>query len=117
MNGKLTTHVLDTSIGRPAEGMGIELWGIEGDSRLLLGTAVTNADGRVDAPLLQGDELREGMYELVFAAEDYFRGQKVPDDRLIFDRIPIRFRVKDVTAHYHIPLLAAPGGYSTYRGS
>lgn len=118
MSGRITTHVLDTSMGRPAVGLGIELWRLEEGHRVLLTTAAANADGRVDTPLLQGEDFCEGVYEIVFAAGDYFRRNgQVPDEILLFDRIPIRFTVRDASSHYHIPLLAAPGGYSTYRGS
>jgi|HigsolmetaAR203D_1030402.scaffolds.fasta_scaffold01021_10 2-oxo-4-hydroxy-4-carboxy-5-ureidoimidazoline decarboxylase len=116
--GRLTTHVLDLMRGRPAAGMRIELYRIGADgpeSRKRLRDVRTNADGRTDGPLLEGDELREGMYELVFHAGDYFRDAGA--DIGFLDEVPVRFRIADPTAHYHVPLLAAPGGYSTYRGS
>jgi 2-oxo-4-hydroxy-4-carboxy-5-ureidoimidazoline decarboxylase len=116
--GRLTTHVLDLMRGRPAAGMRIELYRIGADgpeSRKRLRDVRTNADGRTDGPLLEGDELREGMYELVFHAGDYFRDTGA--DIGFLDEVPVRFRIADPTAHYHVPLLAAPGGYSTYRGS
>jgi 5-hydroxyisourate hydrolase len=100
----LTTHVLDIARGRPAAGVAIEL--ARGDE--LLTTAVTNADGRTDAPLL--DALEAGTYELRFAVGDYF-GEG------FLDVVPVRFVVRDPDAHHHVPLLVAPGGYSTYRGS
>jgi 5-hydroxyisourate hydrolase len=102
----LTTHVLDIARGRPAAGVAIEL-SRDGD---LLATAVTNADGRTDAPLL--DALEAGAYELRFAVGDYFG-----DESGFLDVVPVRFVVSDPDAHHHVPLLVAPGGYSTYRGS
>ena len=102
----LTTHVLDVSRGRPAEGVAIEL---ERGGEVVA-TAVTNADGRTDAPLLE--ELEAGEYELRFAVGDYFGGEG-----RFLDVVPVRFGVSDPDAHHHVPLLVAPGGYSTYRGS
>ena len=102
----LTTHVLDVSRGRPAAGVAITL--ARGDE--VLASAVTNADGRTDAPLLE--RLEAGEYELRFAVGDYFGG----DERFL-DVVPVRFGVTDPDAHHHVPLLVAPGGYSTYRGS
>jgi len=105
----LTTHVLDTKQGRPAAGMTIELWCL-GDSRLLK-TVRTNSDGRVDAPLLSGDDMAIGTYELVFFVGDYF------GERKFLDRVPVRFTISDAKAKYHVPLLVTPWSYSTYRGS
>ncbi|HKH15924.1 MAG TPA: hydroxyisourate hydrolase [Solirubrobacteraceae bacterium] len=102
----LTTHVLDISRGRPAAGVAITL--ARGDE--VLATAVTNADGRTDAPLL--DALEAGTYELRFAVGDYFGGAP-----RFLDVVPVRFEISDPDAHHHVPLLVAPGGYSTYRGS
>jgi 5-hydroxyisourate hydrolase len=102
----LTTHVLDVARGRPAAGVAIEL--ARGDE--VLARAVTNADGRTDAPLLEA--LEAGTYELRFAVGDYF-GQTPR----FLDVVPVRFGVGDPGAHHHVPLLVAPGGYSTYRGS
>ena len=102
----LTTHVLDLARGRPAAGVAIEL--ARGGE--VLATAVTNADGRTDAPLL--DALEAGTYELCFAVGDYFGGES-----RFLDVVPVRFTVSDPDAHHHVPLLVAPGGYSTYRGS
>ncbi|QAY65720.1 hydroxyisourate hydrolase [Paenibacillus protaetiae] len=118
-DGRLTTHVLDTSLGKPAAGMRIELKRLEPDgAERLLRIAVTNSDGRVDAPLISGGQMEAGVYELIFEAGDYFREHRhLPAEAIVFDRIPIRFRVATEQSHYHIPLLIAPGGYSTYRGS
>lgn len=102
----LTTHVLDIARGRPAAGVAITL--ARGDE--VLAEAVTNADGRTDAPLL--DELEAGSYELRFAVGDYFGTTP-----RFLDVVPVRFEVSDPDAHHHVPLLVAPGGYSTYRGS
>jgi 5-hydroxyisourate hydrolase len=120
MTGRLTTHVLDTAHGRPAAGLTIELWRLEpiGDDRTLLGTVHTNADGRTDAPLLAGDGLRPGVYELVFGVGAYFAAQGLAVAEPPFlDRVPVRFGIADATAGYHVPLLVSPWSYSTYRGS
>ncbi len=115
--GRLTTHVLDTARGRPAAGLAVELWAIEEGRRRLVGTAVTNDDGRLDRPALEGDAFRPGIYELVFHAGDYLRshGAALPEP-LFLDEIPIRFGIAE-DSHYHVPLLLSPFGYSTYRGS
>ncbi len=112
--GRLTTHVLDTVSGKPAAGLLIELW--SGDSKLA--SNITNADGRVDAPLLEGAAMRSGTYELRFFAGDYLRttDAKLTDPPFL-DIIPICFGIADPAAHYHVPLLLSPYGYSTYRGS
>ena len=111
--GKLTTHVLDTALGKPAQGLRIEVW----QSRLLK-TIVTNADGRADAPLLEGSAFTSGQYELRFFAGDYLRalGLKLAEP-LFLDVIPIQFGIPDASQHFHVPLLLSPFGYSTYRGS
>jgi 5-hydroxyisourate hydrolase len=111
--GKLTTHVLDTALGKPAAGLRIEVWG-----KTLLKTITTNQDGRADAPLLQGDEFCEGHYELRFFAGDYLRALNIAlPEPLFLDVIPIRFGIADASQHFHVPLLLSPFGYSTYRGS
>lgn len=117
--GRLSTHVLDTAHGRPAAGLRVELYriGHAGEAELLV-AAVTNADGRTDAPLLQGAALAAGRYELRFHVADYFAGvgAELPAPPFL-DVIPIRFGVADPDGHYHVPLLASPWAYSTYRGS
>ena len=115
--GRLTTHVLDTATGRPAAGLSIALYHLDGQARTHLKTVVTNADGRCDAPLLAGAEFRTGEYELVFAAGDYLRqqGTRLPEPAFL-DVVPIRFGMAE-PVHYHVPLLVSPYGYSTYRGS
>lgn len=116
--GRLTTHVLDTATGRPAAGLAIELVAIEGDERRAIKSVVTNHDGRVDAPLLSGDELQVGVYELIFYAGAYLSASGQPlTDPPFLDVIPIRFGIADSSAHYHVPLLISPYSYSTYRGS
>lgn len=116
-SGRLTTHVLDTSTGRPAAGLKIALYRVSGNSHTRLKTVETNADGRCDAPLLEGDAFRTGQYELVFFAGDYLRdGGAVLAEPAFLDQIPIRFGMAE-ERHYHVPLLLSPYGYSTYRGS
>ena len=119
MAGKLTTHVLDNARGCPAAGVKLELWAIAPDrSRRKLKTATTNSDGRTDAPLLAGGELAIGIYELIFYTADYFAQFNGPlAEPPFLDQIPIRFGIADAGAHYHVPLLASPWAYCTYRGS
>ena len=107
MNAKLSTHVLDTTRGKPAAGMTITL----SRGGTLLKTVKTNSDGRTDAPLLAASEMVTGEYELVFHVGDYF------GVREFLDRVPVRFTIIDATASYHVPLLCSPWAYSTYRGS
>lgn len=116
--GKLSTHVLDTAHGRPAAGVAVELYEMTGEARRLVRRETTNADGRCNAPLLEGDALRAGRYELVFAAGDYFAAQGValPEPRFI-DRVSIAFGIADPAQNYHVPLVVTPWSYSTYRGS
>jgi 5-hydroxyisourate hydrolase len=113
--GCLTTHVLDTASGKPAAGVRIVLRR-DGEAGVV-GEAVTNADGRVDKPLLEGGAFKAGRYELSFHVGDYFRkaGIKLADPAFL-DVIPLRFAMAE-DAHYHVPLLVSPFGYSTYRGS
>ncbi len=115
--GRLTTHVLDTAQGRPAAGVRIALHA-RGTGADPLCRAITNADGRCDRPLLEGDALRVGEYDLVFSIGDYFaaQGMTLPQPRFL-DEIVLRFGVADVGQHYHVPLLASPWSFSTYRGS
>lgn len=115
---RLSTHVLDTMNGRPAAGVRIALYRLEGDSRSLVKEVVTNADGRTDAPLLTGDEYKTGQYELVFRIGDYFRGlgAALPQPAFL-DVVPLRFGISEADGHYHVPLLASPWSYSTYRDS
>ena len=117
--GKLTTHVLDTAHGCPANDLTIELFTIDSTSqKILLKTIVTNADGRTDSPLLADAELKIGVYELVFSVGAYFaRFERDLTEVPFLDRVPIQFGVSDPTTHYHVPLLTSPWAYSTYRGS
>ncbi|MDO9414908.1 hydroxyisourate hydrolase [Pararhizobium sp.] len=118
MSGRLTTHVLDTALGKPAEGLTIELFWMEGEQRQLLKSVVTNNDGRVDGPLIEGTSFMAGTYELIFHAGDYLRatGADLPNPAFL-DLIPLRFGIADPSTHYHVPLLLSPFSYSTYRGS
>ena len=117
-SGRLTTHVLDTALGKPAAGMKIMLYKISGQSHRKLLEVVTNADGRCDAPLLAGAALTAGGYELVFCAGTYLRASGQAGTGVLFlDEIPIRFGIPDAGQHYHVPLLLSPFSYSTYRGS
>jgi len=115
MPGRLTTHVLDTARGRPAAGMGIELFKIEVEERNLLKTVRTNSDGRVDEPLLGDEELSCGVYEVIFHVGAYFAD--TGGSPTFLGEVPVRFGVSDAEAHYHVPLLVSPWSYTTYRGS
>ncbi len=116
--GGLTTHVLDLATGKPADGLTVELWRLDEAEPTLLKTAQTNADGRVDAPLLEGGDFATGTYELRFLAGPYLKRQSAAlTEPPFLDVVPIRFGVADAGAHYHVPLLLSPYGYSTYRGS
>jgi 5-hydroxyisourate hydrolase len=116
--GRITTHVLDTARGMPAAGLKIDVFRLGQALPEPIKTIVTNADGRADAPLLEGDALKPGEYELRFHAGDYLRGLKLGlPEPLFLDVIPIRFGIADAGQHYHVPLLLSPFGYSTYRGS
>lgn len=121
--GRLSTHVLDVVAGAPAPGVAVELRrlgpdGTADDAGPLVRTT-TNADGRTDAPLLAGDALRAGAYELTFYVGDYFRACNAPGlaEPPFLDQIPIRFAVAGPDGHYHVPPLVSPWSYSTYRGS
>ncbi len=117
MTGYLTTHVLDTARGCPAEGLKIELYKIDGAARSLLKTLVTNDDGRTDEQILPTAEFETGTYELVFHAGDYLDAIGTPPESPRFlDVIPLRFGMSEAS-HYHVPLLLSPFSFSTYRGS
>lgn len=116
--GRLTTHVLDTAHGRPGAGLRLRLYRRGDVQRAMLGEFVTNADGRCDAPLLMDDALQVGRYELEFDVGDYFAALDVALPAPPFlDVVVIAFGIADPAAHYHVPLLLSPYGYSTYRGS
>lgn len=116
--GKLSTHVLDTTQGKPGAGVKVELYAVKENQRTLVKTETTNQDGRCNGPLLEGDALQPGQYELVFAAGDYFAAQGValPSPRFI-DRVTIAFGIAHADQNYHVPLVVTPWSYATYRGS
>ena len=116
--GYVTTHVLDAAGGCPAAGMRIDLYEVDGESRRLVRSVTTNADGRTDGPVIPKGEMRTGTFELLFHAGAYLDAAGVGGERPRFlDLVPIRFGVADEGAHYHVPLLLSPYSYSTYRGS
>ena len=116
--GKLTTHVLDTAHGCPAAGMRLTLSRVDAGSSAALKSVVLNADGRADAPLLEGGALTTGHYRLVFETAAYFRARGATlADPPFLDHVPIEFAIADASANYHVPLLVSPWSYSTYRGS
>ncbi len=126
MSGKLSTHVLDTVHGCPANNMQIELWAIsiqqatdqKIEQKTLLKTLYTNQDGRTDELLLNAEEMQVGIYEIWFNVSDYFATHQVPQTEPAFlSRVPIRFGISDISDRYHVPLLVSPWAYSTYRGS
>ncbi|MGG2196672.1 MULTISPECIES: hydroxyisourate hydrolase [Paenibacillus] len=120
MSGRLTTHVLELSGGRPAAGMRVALYRMTPEGAVKLREATTNADGRLDAPLLAGGDLLAGTYELVFDVGDWYSARQTAGGASVptfLEQVPVRFRIADGQEHYHVPLLVAPGGYSTYRGS
>jgi 5-hydroxyisourate hydrolase len=116
--GRLTTHILDTEAGRPAAGVAIEAFRIVGDAATRVGEAVTNADGRTPAPILEGEPFQPGVYELRFKVGPHLAatGRKGGPHGFL-DVVVIRFGVASADEHYHVPLLLQAHGYSTYRGS
>jgi 5-hydroxyisourate hydrolase len=117
MTGFLTTHVLDTARGCPAQGLKIDLFKIDGAIRTHITSLITNDDGRTDSQILPAEEFAIGTYELVFHAGAYLDAVGTPpEDPRFLDVIPIRFGMSE-PSHYHVPLLLSPFGYSTYRGS
>lgn len=119
--GRLTTHVLDTTQGRPGNAIAITLYSVDGDSRTELASTKTNDDGRCDSPLLEGDQFEAGVYELLFSVGAYFAKHtdtnKKASEPAFLDDVIIRFGVASADEHYHVPLLITPYSYSTYRGS
>ncbi len=111
VKGRLTTHVLDTANGHPAGGMRIDLYRMDDGQLVLERSMVSNDDGRCDGPLLDGEAFSAGSYRLCFYVGDYFGKSD------FLDVVPVDFEVNDSEAHYHVPLLVSPFGYSTYRGS
>ena len=119
VHGRLSTHVLDTHSGRPAEGIAVELVELSelGTARVVT-RAITNADGRTDQPLIGGRPVPIGCYQLTFSVGKYFAERGVPSsDPPFLDQIPLRFSVSEPEGHLHVPLLVTPWSYSTYRGS
>jgi 5-hydroxyisourate hydrolase len=115
---RLTTHVLDTANGRPAAGMTIDLDARSGEGWRRIATVRTDADGRPEAPLLDGEAMKAGRYRLVFHVAEYFaRAGAAPADPPFLERVPVEFGIADPRQHYHVPLLCSPWSYSTYRGS
>ena len=114
---KLTTHVLDTANGIPGKGITVDLYNVS-DKRIHVKTVTTNDDGRIDLPLLEGDDFKHGTWELVFHVADYFNSKSSSKlaPPTFLDKIPLRFGINS-DAHYHVPLLVSPWSYSTYRGS
>tara|TARA_Y100000746_G_C15435973_1_gene420644 strand:- start:108 stop:461 length:354 start_codon:yes stop_codon:yes gene_type:complete len=117
MVGFITTHVLDTALGLPGSGITVELFKVNSDTSVLINSAITNSDGRLDSPILSKENFVLGQYELLFNVKNYFERQSLLGKKeAFFDIIPVRCCINSVT-HYHIPLLLSPFGYSTYRGS
>jgi 5-hydroxyisourate hydrolase len=118
VNGYLSTHVLDTSLGTPAQGLRVTLFRLTDGVRVHIRTLTTNSDGRTDEQILPSAEFEVGEYELVFSAGDYLaRTAQAQAAPFFLSDIPIRFGINDPDAHYHVPLLLSPFSYSTYRGS
>jgi 5-hydroxyisourate hydrolase len=115
--GRLTTHVLDTAQGKPAAGVEVVLYRVNPELQELA-REQTNHDGRLNQPILEGEELVAGVYEMVFQAGDYFRNQSLDlAEPLFVDEVVLRFGISQPDQHYHVPLLVSPFAYSTYRGS
>ena len=115
--GRLTTHVLDTALGQPAAAIEVVLYRVDPELQELA-RAQTNQDGRLDQPILEGDDFVVGVYELVFQAGSYFRSQSADlVEPLFVDEVVLRFGISRPDQHYHVPLLVSPFSYSTYRGS
>jgi 2-oxo-4-hydroxy-4-carboxy-5-ureidoimidazoline decarboxylase len=118
VNGRLSTHVLDTHAGRPAVGIAVELYEFAGEKAHCIQTAITNTDGRPEQPLIDGRPLPIGRYELRFAVGNHFRSRGIDSgDPPFLDVVPLRFSIAEPEGHYHVPLLCTPWSYSTYRGS
>ncbi|MEC0227291.1 hydroxyisourate hydrolase [Paenibacillus alba] len=118
MSKGITTHVLDISSGRPASEVYIALFRLQDGKSEKISSGVTNSDGRLEGPMLSGEDFQPGIYELVFHVGDYFRGVGISlAEPAFLDEVPVRFGISSADVHYHVPLLVAPWGYNTYRGS
>ncbi len=118
VDGYLTTHVLDTARGCPAEGIKIALYRVSGNSHRKIAEATTNVDGRTEEPILSQKKFKVGSYEMIFFCGDYLETTNLVSENVKFlDQVPIRFGITDDSQHYHVPLLLSPYGYTTYRGS
>ncbi len=117
MSGFLTTHILDTALGCPAQGIKIELYQIENNNETLLNSIITNDDGRTDSPILGKEDFKQGNYKLIFHVKEYhLRKKLVTENNIFLNQVPIIFTMSE-DAHYHVPLLLSPFSYTTYRGS
>ena len=114
---KLTTHVLDIYSGKPGKGIKVDLYYVENNKKEKLNSVILNNDGRTDKALIEGENFKEGKYELVFFVGDYFKKITETSKIPFLDDIIIKFGISNATQHYHVPLLVSPWSYSTYRGS
>jgi 5-hydroxyisourate hydrolase len=114
----LTTHALDIMHGRPAAGLRVDFFRWQAEEYRPSRTLLTNRHGRTDEPFLDGASMARGRYQLLFHVGDYFAalGVVLPAPRF-FDRVPVRFAIADPRTDYHVPILVAPWGYSSYRGA
>ncbi|MBT91828.1 MAG: hydroxyisourate hydrolase [Candidatus Pelagibacter sp.] len=114
---KLTTHVLDVYSGKPGKGIKVDLYYVENNKKEKLNSVILNNDGRTDKALIEGENFKEGKYELVFFVGDYFKKITETSEIPFLDDVIIKFGISNATQHYHVPLLVSPWSYSTYRGS
>tara|TARA_B100001123_G_C14995699_1_gene901482 strand:+ start:192 stop:542 length:351 start_codon:yes stop_codon:yes gene_type:complete len=114
---KLTTHVLDIYSGKPGKGIKVDLYYIQSEKKEKLNSTILNNDGRSDKPLAQGENFKEGKYEIIFYVGDYFKKITGTKNNPFLDDVVIKFGVSNAKEHYHVPLLVSPWSYSTYRGS
>ncbi len=114
---KLTTHVLDIYSGKPGNGIKVDLYYVENNKKEKLNSVILNNDGRTDKALIEGENFKEGKYELVFFVGDYFKKITETSKIPFLDDVIIKFGISNATQHYHVPLLVSPWSYSTYRGS
>ncbi len=114
---KLTTHVLDIYSGKPGKGIKVDLYYVENNKKEKLNSVILNNDGRTDKALIEGENFKEGKYELIFFVGDYFKKITETSKIPFLDDVIIKFGISNATQHYHVPLLVSPWSYSTYRGS